>query len=92
MLVPNPPGSICQRAPVVPHTRGKDETRGDHLVATSLFGRDPFVSPITSMDSNGMKLPAPYAIALFSVGDMYTGKILTTPCEEGSVSSVCVVQ
>ena len=42
MLVPNPPGSICQRAPVVPHTRGKDEMRGGHPTATSLFGRDPF--------------------------------------------------
>jgi hypothetical protein len=34
--------------------------------------------------------PAPYAIALFSVGDMYTGKIRTTPCAEVCVC-VCVV-
>ena len=57
MLVPNPPGSICQRAPVVPHTRGKDEMRGDHLVATSLFGRDPFLSVDHVGWCQGIRIP-----------------------------------
>ena len=39
------PRDIGQRAPVAPHTRGRDEMRRGHLSATTLYGRDPAPNP-----------------------------------------------
>jgi len=42
LLILSLPRDIGQRAPVAPHTRGRDETRGGHLTATTIYKEGSF--------------------------------------------------
>ena len=44
LLILSLPRDIGQRAPVAPHTRGRDETRGGHLTATTIYKEGSFSS------------------------------------------------